>query len=112
MAAPRQPSPQATLQREARSTTSHHQTLRLRPPTKVRISSSSRASGLRRWAFFGRRRGRWGKASTAFFINLAMVIRATPVAHTVLRWELRSVSKTSTWAYRAALATAAGTTRA
>ena len=84
------------LQREARSTTSHHQTLRLRLPTKVHISFISKASGFRRWAFFGRRRGRWGKASAAFFINLAMVIRATPVAHTVLRWELRSVSKTST----------------
>ena len=84
------------LQREARSTTSHHHTLRLRPATKVHISSSSRASGLRRWGFSGRRRGRWGKASTAFFINLAMIIRATPVARTVLRWELRLMSRTLT----------------
>ncbi len=41
-----------------------------------------------------------------------MVIRATPVARTMLRWELRSVSKASTCAYCAALATAAGTNRA
>ena len=41
-----------------------------------------------------------------------MVIRATPVARTMLRWELRSVSKASTWAYCAAFATAAGTNRA
>ena len=47
-----------------------------------------------------------------FFISLTMIIRATPVAHTMLRWELRSVSKASTWAYCAALATAAGTNRA
>jgi len=41
-----------------------------------------------------------------------MVIRAMPVARTMLRRELRSVSKASTWAYCAALATAAGTNRA
>ncbi len=41
-----------------------------------------------------------------------MVIRATPVARTMLRWEFRSLSKASTWAYCTALASDAGTNRA
>ena len=94
---------------EARSTANHSQTLRWRRPTKGHSSATSRATGFRRWAFFVRRRGNRGKTSAAYFITLAMVIRVTPVARTMLRWELRSVSKVTTWAYCAALVTVAGT---
>ena len=58
------------MRREARSTANHSQTLRLRWPTKVHSSSSSKASGLRRWAFFVRRRGSRDEASAAFFYQL------------------------------------------
>ena len=58
------------MRREARSMASHRQTLRLRWPTNVHISSSSSTSGFLRWAFFDRRRGSRGETSAAFFYQL------------------------------------------
>ena len=55
------------MRRLARSTASQSQTLRRRWPTKVHISSSSSASHSWRWAFFGRKRGKGGRAACAFF---------------------------------------------
>ena len=63
---PATPSTQATMWRKAHSTASQRQTLRWSRPTKVHISSSFKALGLRRWAFFDRRRGNRGEASAAF----------------------------------------------
>ena len=91
---------------------SHSQTLRLRRPTNVHISSISSASDFLRWDFSNRQRGSRNETSAAFFINLTTVIRATPVARTVLRYELHSPSKASTWEYCTALAIAASTKRA
>lgn len=42
--------------------------------------------------FLGRSCGSGGEADAAFFTNLAIVIRATPVAQMMLRWELRSTN--------------------
>ena len=58
------------MRRLARSMANHSHTLRFLQATKVHISSSSRASHSRRWAFFGRRRGRGGRAANAFFYQL------------------------------------------
>ena len=66
-AASRRPVNQATMRRLARSTASQSHTLRRRRPTNVYISSSSSSSHARRWAFFGRRRGKGGEACWAFF---------------------------------------------
>ena len=55
------------MRRLARSTASQSQTLSRRWPTNVPISSSSSASHSWGWAFFGRRRGKGGRAAYAFF---------------------------------------------
>ena len=54
---PRQPSTQATVRPEARSTATQYQTVRLRRPTNVHGSSRLKAFGFRRQALFGRQRG-------------------------------------------------------
>ena len=55
------------MRRLARSTASQSQTLCFFRPTKVHISSSSRASQSFFCAFLGRKRGSSGKAACAFF---------------------------------------------
>ena len=77
----------------------------------VHISSNSSASQRLRWAFFGRSRSRIGEGAAAFFTRFAILIRATPVSQAMLRYELRFTSRASTYAYCAALRTAAGTNK-
>ena len=52
-----------------------------------------------------------GEGGVAFFMRLAIVMRATPVSRAMLRCELRPLKRVSTCAHWAALRTAAGTNR-
>lgn len=78
---PREPSTQATMRRDARSTASHSRTLRVRWPTNVHISSGLRASQCLCCAFFRRSRANRGASSYAFYLLGNRVARHTRQAH-------------------------------
>ena len=86
------------MRRRARSMAKQCLTFHFLWPVNRHNSSGSSASHRLRGALAERRGGRGGEGSAAFFIRLVIVMCAIPVSRTMLRCELRSLNRSSTYA--------------